>query len=264
MTTNETGRPTQTLGTVLGLLDGAKKASHVALTALHRSSKAIDRFNGFTREYQPDAVVDGEAAETLPSEHKRVELTGEQQLRDLFGALTRRLDLQLTMDTADTRAFADIRVADGRGGEHVLVERVPVTMLMVLTKVLEDVRTYIQRLPVHDPAKEWTADPNLDGVYATDVIETVRNKKTPKVLEKAKATDKHAAQVEVYWIDERAGVWRRVERTGALPPRRYGALLERVELLLDGVKVAREEANRIDAPDRRIGDALFNYLDNGL
>jgi hypothetical protein len=264
---NDTGgaprRRTQTLGVILGLLDGAKKQANAAVTALHRQSSDRARFDGLTREYRPDAVADGAQLETLPGEHKLVELTAERQVRDLAGALHRRLDLQLTMDTADTTAFGDVRVPDGSGGERVLIAHVPATTLLVMTKILEDVRTFIRNLPVQDPAKEWHADPNADGVYVTDVTETVRNKKTPKVLLKAAATERHQADTEVYWIDERAGVWQRVERTGALPPNRYGALLERVELLLNAVRTAREEANQVVAPDRRMGYDLFSYLLDG-
>jgi hypothetical protein len=265
VTTSESPRrPTQTLGTVIGLLDGAKKLTHRAVTALHRTSEATDRFNGFTRTYQPNAVSDGQTAETLPPEQKLVELVAERQVVDFAGALSRRLDLQLTMDHADTRAFGDIRVPDGSGGEIVLATGVPVTTLMVLEKVLEDVRTFLHNLPVQDPSKEWRPDPNADGVYVTEVIQTNRNKKTPKVVTKAPATDKHQADTELYWVDEPAGVWNRVERTGALSPNRYGALLERAEQLLDGVKTAREEANRIDAPDKKMADSLFGFLIRGL
>lgn len=256
-------RPTQTLGTIIGLLDGVKKSSHAAITALHRQSSNADRFNGFTRTYVPDAVSDGDTPEELPGETKIVELTAEQQVLDMAGALERRLDLQYTMDVADTTAFADVRVPDGHGGERVLVRRVPVTTLLVLYKVLEDVRTFLRKLPVQDPSKEWHPDENTAGVSMTNVIETIRTKKTPKVIEKSKATDKHPAQVEVYWPDERAGVWQRVERTGALSPRRYGELLQRVDVLLDAVKIAREEANRVTAPDQRLAAQLLGYLTTG-
>jgi hypothetical protein len=256
-------RPEQWLATVLGLLDGAKKSSNAALTALHRQSKSRDRFDGFSRVYLPDAASDGEEPKGKPSETKLVELTAEQQLLDVAGALERRLDLQLTVDTADTTAFADIRVPDGRGGETVLVQRVPVTTLMVLYKVLEDVRTFLRNLPVQDPSREWHPDTNADGVYATPPVQTISTEKTPKVITKVPATDKHPAQTEVYWPDSRVGVWEKIDRTGALPPKRYGELLQRVEALLDAVKTAREEANRVKAPDRQLGGALFRYLNTG-
>jgi hypothetical protein len=256
-------RRAQTLGTVLGLIDGARKMAHTAVTSLHRESRNVERFNGFSRTYEPDAVADGAQPEQLPAEGKLVELNGEQMLTDLAGALSRRLDLQLTMDAADQNAVADIREPDGNGGERVLLANVPVTTLLVLEKILEDVRKYVRTLPILDPSREWSPDPNATGVYVAAPVQTVRNKKIPKVVTKAQATDKHQADTELYWADERAGLWTRVERTGALPPRRAGGVLQRVEQLFDAVHTARNEANQTTAPDRQLGDPLFNFLLNG-
>ncbi len=57
---------------------------------------------------------------------------------------------------------------------------------------------------------------------------------------KAEATDKHPAQVGVYYEDVAVGFWRTVKFSGALPAKRVGELLERVEKLQQAVKFARE------------------------
>jgi hypothetical protein len=116
---------------------------------------------------------------------------------------------------------------------------------------------------VLDPSKEWTRDDQTAGVHKTAPIETVRNKKTPKVITKAPATDKHQADTELYWMDERAGLWTKVERSGALAPERYAAILGRVDTLMAAVKVALEEANRVPAPDKSMGNELFTYVLTG-
>lgn len=256
-------RPPQTLGTILGLREGAQAQSHEAVTALHRQTKMVDRFNGLVREYTPDSVADGGTPETLPGENKLVELKAEELLRDMAGAMSRFWDLQLTMDSADTTAFGDIRVSDGHGGQVVLVEHVPVTTLMVLSKKLEDVRKFIRTLPVLNPSFTWSPDDTDDHVWRTTPVETIRAKKTKRYQSVAPATKEHREQVVVWDEDVRAGVWTKIERSGALSPRRYGELLARVDELIDAVKVAREEANRVTAPDRKIADSLFGFLIEG-
>jgi hypothetical protein len=262
VTTNEPGprRPAQTLGTILGLRKSAQSMSHEAVTVLHHQSKMTDRFHGLVREYTPDAITDDGPPETLPGETKIVELKAEQLIDDMAGAMSRFWDLQLTMDVADTNAFADIRVSDRGGSETVLVEHVPVTTLMVLGKRLEDVRTFIKTLPVLNPSYTWTRD-NIDTyVWMTAPVETVRNKRTKRHTSIAAATKEHKEQVLVWDDDVRAGVWTKIERSGALSPRRYGQLLQRVDELIAAVEVAREEANRVLAPDHEIADALFSYI----
>ena len=37
-------------------------------------------------------------------------------------------------------------------------------------------------------------------------------------------------------------------------------LLDRVEKLQESVKYAREEANQLESPDKKVGDAVFGYL----
>ena len=82
----------------------------------------------------------------------------------------------------------------------------------------------------------------------------------PRNHVKAEATEKHPAQVEVYYEDVAVGYWTTVKFSGALPAQRVNELLERVEKLQHAVKFAREEANGTEVTDQRVGDAVFGYL----
>ena len=82
----------------------------------------------------------------------------------------------------------------------------------------------------------------------------------PRNHVKAEATDKHPAQVEVYYEDVTVGYWRTVKFSGALPGQRVNELLERVEKLQQAVKFAREEANNTEASDQKVGEKLLSYL----
>jgi hypothetical protein len=91
-------------------------------------------------------------------------------------------------------------------------------------------------------------------------VRTIRTKKVPRNHVKAEATDKHPAQVEVYYEDIAVGYWTTVKFSGALPAKRVNELLDRVEKLQRAVKFAREEANGSEVTDQRVGDVVLRYL----
>ena len=128
-----------------------------------------------------------------------------------------------------------------------------------LEKQLVDIHTFVKKLPTLDASETWKRDEAAD-CWATDPILTVRTKKVPRNHVKAEATDKHPAQVEVYHEDIQVGTWRTVKFSGALPAARVNELLARVEKLQEAVKFAREEANNAEAPEVKIGEAVFGFL----
>jgi hypothetical protein len=205
---------------------------------------------GIARTYQPK----DEEGEQLPPESTLVQVKAEDVLRDTAKTLTRLFDVTATKDWANCTARADVTV-DGR----VLVSGAPVAYLLFLEKQLTDIAGFLRKLPVLDAAEAWSQDPSTDA-WKTEPVRTVRTKKVPRNHVKAEATDKHPAQVEVYYEDIPVGYWTTVKFSGALPARRVNELLERVDKLQQAVKFAREEANSAEVTDQRVGDAVFGYL----
>jgi hypothetical protein len=134
-----------------------------------------------------------------------------------------------------------------------------VTYLLFLEKQLTDLHTFIKKLPVLDAADSWVFNDSAD-CWSTEPVRTIRTKKVPRNHVKAEATEKHPAQVEVYYEDISVGYWTTVRFSGALPAKRVSTLLERVEKLQQAVKFAREEANNTEAVDKHVGDKVFGYL----
>jgi hypothetical protein len=120
----------------------------------------------------------------------------------------------------------------------------------------------VAAIPVLDPAEEWNFD-DATRAYRTRTIQTTRTKKVPRNHVKAPATDKHPAQVEMYFEDVIVGTWETVKFSGAITAQRRNELIERVVKVRDAVKFAREAANSIEVEHRRIGKALFDYLLGG-
>ncbi|ROO59257.1 hypothetical protein EDC02_1052 [Micromonospora sp. Llam0] len=238
------------LNQIIAVEKGVKSKSFAELTEAHHVVQKQPLLSGISRTYQPK----DEEGEQFPPESTRVQVHAEQVLRDVAKTLTRLFDVTATKDWANTRATADV-VVDGR----TLVTAAPVSYLLFLEKQLVDLHTFVKKLPVLDAAESWSRDESTDS-WRTEPVRTVKTKKVPRNHVKAEATDKHPAQVEVYYEDVPVGYWTTVKFSGALPARRVNELLDRIAALQTAVKFAREEANGAEVTDQRIGDTVFGYL----
>ncbi len=238
------------LNQIIAVEKSVKARAHANLTEAYQQLQKPALLAGISRTYRPK----DEEGERLPPESTRVQVQAETMLRGAAAALTELFDVTLTKDAANCEARADV-VVDG----VVLVPKAPVTYLLFLEKQLVDLTTFLRKLPLLDPSESWHPDPSQD-CYATEAVETLRTKKVPRNHVKAEATEKHPAQVEVYYEDITVGYWRTVKFSGALPARRVAELTERVEKLQRAVKFAREEANGHAVTQHHVGEALFAYL----
>lgn len=238
------------LNQIIAVEKGVKSKSYQDVTAAHHKVQKPALLAGISRTYQPK----DEEGEQLPPESTRVQVKAEDVLREMAASLTRLFDVTATKDWANCEARADV-VVDGR----TVVADAPVSYLLFLEKQLTDLHTFVKKLPVLDAAETWTLDPSTDW-WKTDPVRTIRTKKVPRNHVKAEATEKHPAQVEVYYEDVPIGYWTTVKFSGALAARKVNELVDRVEKLQHAVKFAREEANGSEVTDRRVGDAVFGYL----
>ena len=238
------------LNQIIAVEKGVKSKSFADLTEAHHALQKTAPLAGIARTYQPK----DEEGEQLPPEATKVQVKAEEVLQKTSATLTRLFDVTATKDFANCEARADVSV-EGR----VLLSDVPVTYLLFLEKQLTDLHTFVKKLPVLDAAESWVQDASTDS-WKTEPVQTYRTKRVPRNHVKAEATEKHPAQVEVYYEDVTIGYWTTVKFSGALPARRVNELLDRVEKLQQAVKFAREEANGTEVEDRRVGDAVFGYL----
>lgn len=238
------------LNQIIAVEKGVKSQSFQDLTEAHHLLQKPALLAGIARTYRPK----DEEGEQLPPESTRVQVKSEDVIRKTIEVLTKLFDVTATKDWANTRARAEV-VADGR----VLLEQVPATYLLFLEKQLVDIHTFVKKLPVLDAAETWEYDASAD-CWATEPVQTVRTKKIPRNHVKAEATEKHPAQVEVYYEDVTVGYWRTVKFSGALPAKRVNELLGRVERLQEAVKFAREAANDMEVEEQKVGERIFSYI----
>lgn len=238
------------LNQIIAVEKGVKSKSYAELTEAHHAVQKAALLSGIARTYQPK----DEEGEQLPPESTRVQVRAEEVLRDIAATLTKLFDVTAAKDATNCKAKADVVVDD-----QTLLTDVPVSYLLFLEKQLTDLHTFIRKLPVLDAAESWTFNESAD-CWSTDPVRTIRTKKVPRNHVKAEATEKHPAQVEVYYEDIAIGYWTTVKFSGALPAKRVSQIVERVEKLQQAVKFAREEANGTEVVDRKVGEKVFGYL----
>jgi hypothetical protein len=225
------------------------KATEVATKCYHQIQKA-PLFDGISRTYQPK----DEDGERLPPESKSIQVKVGELISEAVAAWTEMWDVVATQDTANCVAKADVKV-DGK----VLLKQVPVPHLLFLEKQVNDVETFISKLPTLDPAETWDYN-DAAGSYATPPNETARTKKISRAFVKYEATKEHPAQVDVVTEDVLVGYWKTIKFSGTIPARDKQAMQDRVRKLKEAIVFAREEANAIEAPPVSEGKAVFDYL----
>jgi hypothetical protein len=238
------------LNQIIAVEKGVKSRSFAELTEAHHALQKPTLLSGISRTYRPK----DEEGEQLPPESTKVQVKSEEVVRQTAAILTRLFDVTASKDWANCIAKASV-VVEGR----TILPDVPVSYLLFLEKQLTDLHTFIKKLPVLDASETWGFDASAD-CWATEPVQTLRTKKIPRNHVKAEATEKHPAQVEVYYEDVTVGFWRTIKFSGAMPAKRVNELLERVEKLQAAVKFAREEANGIESSEQKIGEKFFEYL----
>lgn len=236
---------------VIALVSGRKTETQKKITDLHQLTQKPLLFAGAHRTYQPREEGD---TELLPDERQEIQLTVSNVLVEAEKSLTTLYDLVVTQDTGNTKAVADITLADGR----VVMKDVPVTSLLYLEKQLDDLKKFYATLPTTDPAKNWSIDPATGNFRSVTRKTRTKRNKVPIVL--YPATDKHPAQTQLVEEDKIVGDYTTVEVSGAISPSFKTVLLERVAAMKDAVVVARERANQTPVEQRKLGQSIFNFL----
>src|SRR5262245_32396196 len=238
------------LNQILAVEKGVKKTAYEAVGNLYKKIQKKDLFHGISRTYQPK----DDEGDRLPSESTKLQVRAEDILKDVTAQNSKWYDVTYAKDFANTKALGTVSTDDGLN-----LENVPVTYLLFLEKQLTDLYSLVEKLPVLDPSDTWHYDTNIDA-FVTEPTQTTRTKKVPRNHVKAAATDKHPAQVEVYFEDVLVGNWTTIRQSGALPQTRVNQLKERIEKVQRAVKFARERANEQQIEPTDVGSTLMSYL----
>jgi len=239
------------LNQIIAIANGKKNACQAALTNLYKTLQRVDAFQGFDRQYQP---LDDEG-ENLPSERRKVQHTVAECVSEATDQWDQLLDIIATQEYANCSAKADV-VVDGQ----TVLSEVPVSYMLFLEKRLDDIKSFVSKLPTLSTDVDWETSMSDDRVYVAEPVETHRTKKVPKTLVKSEATQYHPAQVDVFTEDVLVGYWKKIDSSGAIPMTKQREILKRVDILREAVKMAREEANGMQVNDVKVGSAVTKFV----
>ncbi|MBM3983703.1 MAG: hypothetical protein FJ304_26225 [Planctomycetes bacterium] len=239
------------LNQINAIVSARKNEAEKHVTELYKIIRKDALFVGRERTYRPLDEVNGQK---LPPESQRAQHRADDLIRQARDKWTELWNLVLTQDTGNQSARADI-VVDGK----TVLANVPVTSLLFLDKQVNDLETFVSKLPTPDPAEEWTHDPN-SGLLRSRATESVRTSKEPTVIVKYPATTEHPAQTELFTKDVPVGTWTQIVYSGCLPADRKNAILARVRKLQDAIKVAKEQANLLEVERQKAGEPLLAFV----
>lgn len=245
------------LNQIIAIEDGSKKQVHADLTKTHQILQKPDLFNGSLATYKPK----DETGDPQPDQRKAVQQNAQELVNITKNALVELWNTIATKDIGNCSAKADLVVPGGPNSDGItLATQVPVTHLLFLEKQLVDLRTFISKLPVLDPAKEWEYDSNK-GMYKTKNPETrIRTRKVHKSLVKIEPGPHSPGQAEIITVDELEGTWTQIDTSTAYPADKIRAMLEKVNKLMAAVKFAREEANNTQIEKSKMAAPILDYI----
>ena len=241
------------LNQILSIEKGIKSRAYAELSDLHKTCQKPALFNGFTKSYVRKSEDDDE----YPQESQQIQVRAGDAIAYMRELLVPLFDVVASKDAANTVAAADI-VVDG----HVLAAGVPATTILFLEKQINDIRSFIEAMPVLDPAERWQFD-EVSGQYYTNPTQTQRTKKVARPIVLYPATEQHPAQTQLISEDVVVGHWDMVKVSSAMVRSEKTEILARINALSSAVKQAREEANLVAAPDTKIGDKILSYVVSG-
>lgn len=244
------------LNAVLATEKGIKTRIYAEFTEIHKASMKSDLFEGFHKTYQPREEDDPNAA--LPPQSKRVQLVAVDLIRQVGTKLTELFDISATRDWTNCKAKADL-VVDGK----VLIEQVPATHLLFLDKQMSDLLKFLTEMVELDPSVDWKLDDAI-GYYKADPVATHRTEKKQRAIVLYAATPEHPAQTQLITEDQIVGHWQTIRYSGAIARTTKQRLLDRTRKLAAAVKEALERANMVEVEEKKVGDAVFGYLFEGV
>lgn len=192
-----------------------------------------------------------------PDEHLEMTTTVKDKLLYIEKAIVDYLDVVLQKESTNQEAKADL-VVDGQ----VLATQLPATFLLGLESKLKTIRAVYAEIPTLAPGIAWKHEPTLGpDVYKTEKPEEkLKTAKTFMFKVLYQATDKHPAQIEKW--EEQVPVGRYITETfsGMLSPAEKSELLARIDKLIQAAKVARQQANSVEASKREVGEIIMRYI----
>lgn len=245
-------RPTAVVAQILAAKDLMSKAGTKAVADAYHLAQKTAMFAGRTRTYTP--LRDTE--DTQPPTSEVVQVSVWDIIKQARDGMHDQIEWNLLRDYANMHeaSRADVAV-----GTEVLVVGAPAPALLSLEQRLNEWIAFLEKLPTLEPNQEWTFYKD-EGLYKSAITKTLRTKKVPKVISKAKATDKHPEQAEIYMDDITVGTYEDRLIAKKVSPTQQRTLIAQAQRLLAAVRDAQQIANAAKVPVEKRAEPLIKYL----
>jgi hypothetical protein len=231
--------------------DRKNKASQAINRTKDTFAKKAPNFEGMIKRY----IALDDQADMIPDESKEIVSTVKDELEKAMLDIIAGMDAQLSKEQTNSSNLAISElVVDGES-----FGTFSATSLLAMESHLARVREMYLVIPTLDSARKWSFD-DQRGVYMTESEVKFRSVKRPKVIVKYEATKEHPAQTELMNLDEQVGKYETTYFSGSLTPTQRRTLVERLDKLVEAVKIARTKANDVKAEDIKIGQRLFDFV----
>lgn len=228
---------------------------HKANQAIGETKKLFEKkaphFDGMTKRY----IAVEENSEQIPDECKEIVTTVKTSLEEAIEIISKGIDAHISKEETNASgvAQAELVVGETKFGTF------SATTLLALESHLNKLKELYNHIPVLESAKKWHLD-TQQGIYKTEEEVKFRSVKRPKVIVKYEATKEHPAQTELLYLDFQVGKYETVYTSGRVPVTQKNEMLQRVNQLLEAVKVARSKANNVDVKNIKIAKKIFNFI----
>lgn len=235
--------------------DRKHKATQAIGEALKIFSKQDPLFDGMMKRY----ISLEEDTEQIPDETKEMLGTVKEKLNATLEVVVSGIDANISKEETNAAglAKADLVVGDKNLGNF------SATSLLALESHLVKIKELYQNIPTLDATRKWTFD-SQKGVFKTEEEIKFRSVKRPKVIVKYEATKEHPAQTELLYLDFQVGKYETTYTSGKITPAQKASLLKKIDDLLEAVKIARSKANNIDVNNVKIGQKIFDFINEGV
>ena len=233
--------------------DRKQQANNILQETIDTFSKKHDHFDGIKKTYESY----DEADQKIPPELKEIVTTVKDKLAYSQQAISKGIDAQISKEETNASGIvkAELKIDNTSFGD------LSATSLLALEQFLIKIRNMYKVIPTLDPTKKWNLK---DGIYETDQEVKYRTEKKIEKIVKAEATKEHPAQVDLINIDRQVGEYLTVYKSGKITPFQKSQLLEKIDNLIDAVKKARSKANESEVKNIKIGDKIFQYINNDI
>ena len=254
------------MGKLHQLLAVEKDSKNKMAKIIEECSKTFNQrgalFMETSKTYAPISAEDNDRPDET---FEPMQSTVIDKLTYVEDSIKQTIDILIQKERANSQAKADIEIENSDGTKTKLITDVPVTALVQLENVLEDVRNRVyNEIPTLDPAKVWNKDGTKQNVWVANPVQLRRTRKVQEPLLMHPATKEHPAQTQLITTDKLAGIWTTSVKSGALSPKQKSQLLNALEKLIAGIKIARSKANDIEVEAVQIGKTIFNFINSAI